>query len=136
MRTVPLFYGLPASRFEPAEAVELPHLTLPVRSPDAFAAVIVGDCMEPHYPDRCTVLFEPVGKAQELEVGAAYYVGQNGEGDGGVTFKLLVAVSDKTITLRCTNPKRRREKIVVERRAIARMAKATQVIRPAPKMKV
>lgn len=129
----PTFYGLPAFDFDENGEQGAAVTHWPNHGPHAFAAVLRGDCMEPHYPDRCTVLFAPVSPFDGLELRACYYVATEG---GGITFKQLVKVDDDSLTFRCSNPSPaagRPERMTVPRAKVLRMAKAVRVVLPAPR---
>lgn len=133
LRPIPLYEGLPASlaleRDQPTERT----ISLPGFGPGAFAAVLSGDCMAPDYPDRCTVVFEPVRDAADLAIGGCYYVGRTAAAGGTATFKQLVSVGDDAIVLRCVNRASHPGEIVLRRGDVARLALAVRVVLPAPR---
>lgn len=125
LRHVPLLRGLFASRFRQDPQPDAEPETFPVpatREPD-FAAVVAGACMEPDYPEGCTVAFSyKIVERDGPEPGRDYYIELT---DSEVAFKRLAEVDGRSLMFVCINdhPDYARP-LVVPRNRIRRMARA------------
>lgn len=101
------------------------YITCPdVRDPDAFAARVVGDSMEPAYHEGDLVVFSP---AHPITTGCDCYVRL--EQDEETTFKRIV-LEDEGRRIRLQPLNQRYPVQVLEREEIAGMYAAVYVLRP------
>ena len=132
---VPLFNSVSAARWSDRSNMDYPEgsadqfVASPTPDPQAFGAVVDGDCMEPDYPDGWVALFSP-GEMEDMGfvLGREYFVQLDGVGDGENTFKRLVRVDSEELIFRCINAAYPDE-IRVRKDQIIRAALAVDCIR-------
>jgi len=98
-----------------------------VVGPNLFAFVIIGDSMEPDYPQGGYAICRPT-PAEEIEDGAAVFVRFGSERDHCCTFKRCFRVNATQVELRPINPRYCFN--VVAKEQIDRMSPVIAVVRP------
>lgn len=135
IRSLPVFRSVSAARLvdRTPEDVAHQHLPAPPDDPDAFAAVLDGDCMEPAYAAGDIVVFSPsVVRVKGVEDGHDYFVQLDGAGGGENTFKRvhLDPTDPAVFVLRPLNPAHAERR--VRRDSVVRMARAIWIVKRAP----
>lgn len=99
-----------------------------------FELNIVGDCMEPAYPNGSVVRFRLMrSHIEAMPVSEAYVLCRD---DGTATFKVLLETDGDEYVLAAINQKKYPKTFRVRCEEIVRIAKAVGVVTAAPKIKM
>ena len=97
-----------------------------IQGPNLFAFVVVGDSMEPDFPQGCFAICRPT-PAVEISDGSPVIVRFGAARDGTCTFKQCFRVDAQTVELRPLNP--RHKCMTVLKEQIDRMSPVIAMVR-------